>query len=158
MATACSHNRLHVVAIYRALGRKMARKRSELPALSQSQRQIMEIVWNRGEVSASVVRHILAEKRKLARNTVRTLLERMEQKGWLKHREEGRTYFYSAAQPREATIGQKVLEVVDSICGGSPEELVTALLDYRGLSEPELRRIRQMLDDAKANQVSSRRS
>lgn len=128
----------------------MATKRPTLPGLSQSQREIMEIVWDRGEVSAIEVRDILSKKRDLAKNTVRTLLDRMEEKGWLKHREDGRTYFYSAAQPREASIGQKVLEVVEHVCGGSPEELVTALLDYRGLSPQELKRIRTMLDEAKA--------
>ena len=128
----------------------MATKRPTLPGLSQSQREIMEIVWDRGEVSAVEVREILSKKRDLAKNTVRTLLDRMEEKGWLKHREDGRTYLYSAAQPREASIGQKVLEVVEHVCGGSPEELVTALLDYRGLSPQELKRIRTMLDEAKA--------
>ena len=128
----------------------MATKRPALPGLSQSQREIMEIVWDRGEVSAIEVRDILSKKRDLAKNTVRTLLDRMEEKGWLKHREDGRTYLYSAAQPREASIGQKVLEVVEHVCGGSPEELVTALLDYRGLSPQELKRIRTMLDEAKA--------
>ena len=128
----------------------MATKRPTLPGLSQSQREIMEIVWDRGEVSAIEVRDILSKKRDLAKNTVRTLLDRMEEKGWLKHREDGRTYLYSAAQPRETSIGQKVLEVVEHVCGGSPEELVTALLDYRGLSPQELKRIRTMLDEAKA--------
>ena len=128
----------------------MATKRPTLPGLSQSQREIMEIVWDRGEVSAIEVRDILSKKRDLAKNTVRTLLDRMEEKGWLKHREDGRTYLYSAAQPREASIGQKVLEVVEHVCGGSPEELVTALLDYRGFSPQELKRIRAMLDEAKA--------
>jgi BlaI family penicillinase repressor len=134
----------------------MAKRNRELRDLSQLQREIMEIVWQQGEVSASEVREILSESRELARNTVRTLLERMEQKGWLKHREAGRTFLYSAAQPRGATIGQKVLEVVDRICGGSPERLVTALLDYRGLSDSELKRIRQLLDESKTNKTSQK--
>ncbi len=74
----------------------------------------------------------------------------MEEKGWITHREEGRTFLYSAAQPRQATIGQKVREVVETVCGGSAETLVTALLDYRGLSSGELERIRQMLAQARA--------
>jgi predicted transcriptional regulator len=119
-------------------------------SLSRSQREIMEIVWDRGEVSAIEVREILSAKRDLAKNTVRTLLERMEEKGWLKHREDGRTFLYAALQPREASIGQKVLEVVEHICGGSPETLVTALLDYRGLRPDELKRIRHLLDQAHA--------
>jgi BlaI family transcriptional regulator, penicillinase repressor len=128
----------------------MSASRPPLRSLSHSQREIMEIVWDRGEVSAIEVREILAAKRDLAKNTVRTLLERMEDKGWLKHREDGRTFLYSAAQPREASIGQKVLEVVEHICGGSPEALVAALLDYRGLRPDELKRIRQLLNQARS--------
>jgi predicted transcriptional regulator len=74
----------------------------------------------------------------------------MEEKGWITHREEGRTFLYAAAQPRQATIGQKVKEIVDTVCGGSPEALVTALLDYRGLNSDELKRIRDMLAKARA--------
>jgi len=128
----------------------MADRQAALPNLSQAQREIMEIVWERGEVSANEVRGILAKKRKLAKNTVRTLLERMEAKGWLTHREGGRTFLYSAAQPREASVGQKVLEVVEQLCGGSPETLVAALLDYRGLRADELKRIRKLLDKAQS--------
>jgi predicted transcriptional regulator len=128
----------------------MAKKRRELPELTPAQGEIMEIVWERGEVSASEVRRVLARTRKVARNTVRTLLERMEGKGWITHREEGRTFLYSAAQARQVTIGQKVREVVETVCGGSAEALVTALLDYRGLDSRELERIRLMLAQARA--------
>ena len=128
----------------------MAKKRRDLPELTPAQGEIMEIVWERGEVSASEVRRVLSRTRQVARNTVRTLLERMEEKGWIQHREEGRTFRYSAAQPRHVTIGQKVQEVVETVCGGSAEALVTALLDYRGLDHDELKRIRQMLAQARA--------
>jgi BlaI family penicillinase repressor len=110
----------------------------------------MEIVWERGEVSANEVRRVLSRTRSVARNTVRTLLERMEEKGWLKHSTEGRTFLYAAARPRHDTIGQKVREIVETVCGGSPETLVAALLDYRGLGPDELMRIRKLLDQAQA--------
>jgi predicted transcriptional regulator len=126
------------------------KKRRKLSSLSPAQREIMEIIWAEGELSAAQTREILAQKRDVARNTVRTLLERMAEKGWLTCRQEGRTYFYSAAQPRETSIAERVLDVVDHVCGGSPEALVTALLDYRGLTKAELGRIRQMLDEAQA--------
>jgi predicted transcriptional regulator len=76
----------------------------------------------------------------------------MEEKGWLTHREDGRTFLYRAAEPRREAIGRKVREVVETVCGGSPETLVAALLDYRGLRHDELKRIRQMLDQARADQ------
>ncbi len=132
----------------------MSENRRELPELTPAQGEIMEIIWDCGEVSASEVRRILSRTRKVARNTVRTLLERMEEKGWIRHREEGRTFLYAAAQPREATIGRKVQEVVETVCGGSAEALVTALLDYRGLNAGELMRIRQMLAQARATRKS----
>lgn len=121
-----------------------------LAALSEAQREIMEIVWDRGEVSARQVRETLLQRRDVARNTVRTLLERMEEKGWLTHRLEGRTYLYSAVQQRHATAGQQIVEVLDQLCGGSPEALMNALLDYRGLSAEELSRVRKMLASAKS--------
>ena len=136
--------------------RRSSGKTPSLPALSPAQREIMEIVWARGEISASEVREALSQKRDVARNTARTLLERMEVKGWLTHREVGRTYLYSAAQPRPAAIGQAVLNVVNHLCGGSPEVLLTALLDHRGVSADELSRIRSMLDKAKSSQPTKR--
>jgi predicted transcriptional regulator len=131
----------------------MSKQHQDMPELTPAQREIMEIVWERGEISASDVRRALAQTRAVARNTVRTLLERMEEKGWVNHRVEGRTFLYAAAQPRQASIGQKVREVVEKVCGGSPERLVTALLEYRGLSSRELERIRQMLGQAKATEA-----
>jgi predicted transcriptional regulator len=125
-------------------------KPMDMPDLSPAQREIMEIIWERGEATAQEVRRELARTRQVARNTVRTLLERMEDKGWLKHRAEGRSFLYTAARPRDASIGQKVREIVDTFCGGSAETLVAALLDYRGLRPDELTRIRHLLDQAQA--------
>jgi predicted transcriptional regulator len=117
--------------------------------LSPAQLEIMEIVWDKGEVAAVEVRQLLADGRELARETVRTMLERMEDKGWLKHRVVGRTFFYSAAVPREAAAGRKVIELIDTVCGGSPERLMTALLDYRGLSAEEAARIEALIKQAR---------
>ena len=125
---------------------------SALRELSPAQRRIMEIVWRRPGISANEVRRELAATgRKVARNTARTLLQRMEDKGWLTHVEQDRTFLYSPACPRSETIGRKVREILETLCGGSPETLITALLDYRGLRQDELKRIRAMLDREEAN-------
>ena len=121
--------------------------------LSEKQREIMDVVWEKGEVSVFEVRDVLAEKREVARNTVRTMMERLEEKGWLTHRVIGRTYFYSALIPRNVSLGERVIDMVDKACGGKPETLMSALLDYRGLSRKEIERIQSMLDDA-GNQKS----
>jgi len=125
----------------------------EIDELSPAEREVMEVVWHRGEVTAREARDALP--RAVARNTVRTLLERMEEKGWVTHREVGRAFVYRAARPREESIGRKVREIVDTVCGGSPEALVAALLDYRGLRPGELERIRQMLEEAKSGRLKN---
>ena len=126
----------------------MAKKKKRQP-LSDAQREILEIVWDKGEISAFELREILAERREITRETVRTLLRRTEEKGWLKHRVVGRTYFYSAAVQRDTNLRIKVQELVDELCDGSPERLMSALLDDVSLSDDEAERIRQMIDKAR---------
>ncbi|MCI5108118.1 MAG: BlaI/MecI/CopY family transcriptional regulator [Pseudomonadales bacterium] len=119
------------------------------PPLSRAQREVMELIWDAGEASVQEITEKLNEQRPVARNTVRTLMERMEAKGWLAHRSEGRSFIYSATVPREESLGQRVKDMVEKACGGNPEKLMMALLDYRGLSEEEAERIRKMLDEEK---------
>lgn len=124
-------------------------KLQDLPPLSRAQRELMELVWDQGELGVQEATTLLNETRPVARNTVRTLMERMREKGWLKHRVDGRSYLYSATVPREESLGQRVMDIVDKACGGNPDKLMMALLDYRGLSDDEAQRIRKMLDKAK---------
>jgi predicted transcriptional regulator len=121
--------------------------------LTNAQREIMEIVWERGEVTVSEVREELAgRRRELARNTVQTMIVRLEEKGWLTHREVGRTFIYSANRPRTVSLGARVAQMVDRLFSGSPEDMVTALIEYRGLTPQEADRIRKMIDDAEATE------
>ncbi|TWT66692.1 BlaI/MecI/CopY family transcriptional regulator [Allorhodopirellula solitaria] len=124
--------------------------------LTQAQREIMEVVWDNEEVTVSQVRGELAKRREVARNTIQTMIVRLEERGWLKHRTEGRTFWYSANRPRTASLGAKVAQMVDRLFAGSPEEMVTALMEYRGLSADEADRIREMIDTAETK--SSRKA
>ncbi len=116
--------------------------------LTVAQREIMEIVWARGEVTVTEVRDLLARKRDLARNTVQTMIVRLEERGWLRHRSQGRTFYYTARRPRVVSLGAKVSQMIDRVFAGSPEEMVTALIEYRGLTDDEAERIRRMIDEA----------
>jgi len=117
----------------------------------------MEIVWEQGEVTVSEVRDRLAERRALARNTVQTMMVRLEEKGWLKHRTLGRTFVYSTNVPRNASLGARVAQMVDRFFQGSPEAMVTALLEHRGLSAEEAQRIRAMIEQAESQRDSRTR-
>jgi len=130
----------------------------KLKPLTDTQREIMEIVWECGEVSVFEVREYLSQEREVARNTVRTMMERRETKGWLTHRVIGRTHFYSALVPKDVSLGERIVDVVDGAFGGSPETLMTALIDYRGLSAKEIERIQKLLADAKKSRVRRKKS
>lgn len=120
-----------------------------LPKLSTSQQEIMEIIWDHEEISVTEVQQILQKRRrKVARNTVQTLLVRMEEKGWLAHRTVGRTFFYRAAQPRKASLRMEVSKLLDNCFQGSAESLVSSLLETCKLKKGEADRIRKLLDDA----------
>jgi predicted transcriptional regulator len=123
----------------------------ESAPLTPAQREIMEIVWQRGEVTVSQVLEVLSARRDVARNTVQTMIVRLAEKGWLKHRSQGRTFLYSAARPKSTSLGAKVAQMVDRFFAGSPEDMVTALIEYRGLTDEEGQRIRAMIQQAEAS-------
>jgi BlaI family transcriptional regulator, penicillinase repressor len=122
--------------------------REKLPPLSEDQLAIMHVVWGGGEVTVTDVWNALSGRRAVARNTVLTLMDRLEKKGWLKRRIDGQTHYYTAAAPRAATLGQVVHRLVDAAFAGSAEALVLALLEGRGVTDEEARRIRRLIDGA----------
>jgi len=123
-------------------------KSKRLPALSDSQLEIMQVVWEGHEVTVSQVWKALSERRQVARNTVLTLMERLAKKGWLNRRADGHLHHYSPAVSRERTLGDLVRGLLDRAFAGSAEDLMLALVDARGLTEEEARRIREIIRDA----------
>ena len=124
-------------------------KPKKLPALSETQMEIMREVWARGEVTVTEVCEALNRKRPVARNTVLTLMDRLARRGWLKRRLEGQSHYYSARSPQTATLRDLVSRLIDTAFGGSAEELVVALLHGRRLTDEEAFRIGQLIDKAK---------
>jgi predicted transcriptional regulator len=127
----------------------MGKGKQELPALSEAQLEIMDLVWVGGEVTVTDVWGTLAHRREVARNTVLTLMDRLEKKGWLRRRADGQTHYYSATVPRAATLGGVVHRLVDAAFAGSAEALILALLEGRGVTDGEARRIRELIDNAR---------
>jgi predicted transcriptional regulator len=116
--------------------------------LSEAQQEIMEIIWDRAEVSVSEVWEVLQERRDVARNTVQTMIVRIEEKGWIEHRSIGRTFVYKAVLPRTTPLRQRLHDLMSTAGRGSAEALVTALLEDVSLSKDAADRIREMIDEA----------
>ena len=120
----------------------------KLRPLSEMQTRIMSIIWDRGEASVSDIQNTLSTDTVRARNTIQTLLSRLERKGWLRHREEGNTFYYSATVKRRKTLSEMIGRFVDTAFGGSSEGLVMALLDERNITPEEAERIKAMIGKA----------
>ncbi len=115
--------------------------------LTPAQLELMQLVWERGEVSASDAHEALAARRPVAPTTVMTLLQRLERRGWLVHRVEGRAHVYRAAKDKQRSVGAILRRLRDVAFGGSIESLVASLLDAGDVSADEIRRLKKRLAD-----------
>jgi BlaI family transcriptional regulator, penicillinase repressor len=120
---------------------------SELPALSEAQWEIMNLIWDRAACSVADVWKVLKGRRGVSRNTVQTLIVRLEEKGWLTHREENNGFIYLPTVSREESQKSSVQRLIKTVFDGSSEGLVLTLLNG-GLSRAEANRIRKLIDSA----------
>lgn len=106
---------------------------ADLPELSKRERQIMDIVYARGEATATDVLEVMPDS--LSRTAVRTFLRILEDKGHLTHRQQGREYVFKATKTRRR-VGQSALRrVLNVFFGGSLEKAVAAYLADRDHDE-----------------------
>ncbi len=103
----------------------------------------MRAVWDSGPCSVDAVYERIARTRDLKETTVRTLLRRLEQKGYLTHTSDGRAYLYRATEPSRSLAARAVRQIIDRFCQGSVEELVSGMVDAKALSDDELGRIEE---------------
>jgi BlaI family transcriptional regulator, penicillinase repressor len=122
---------------------------SALGGLSRRERQIMEILFQRGKLSASEIREAMDDAP--GYSAVRALLRILEDKGHVKHQAEGLRYVYVPTVTREKAKRAAVKHVLDTFFNGSPEQIVAALLDVSSpaLTRDELDRMAQMIEKAK---------
>lgn len=106
---------------------------------------VMAVLWELGSATVAEVRERLTDD--LAYTTVLTVLRTLEEKGHVGHREEGRAYRYYPRVGREEAGQSAVERLVNSVFGGSAEQLLTHLVSDRRLSASELRRLRRLLDE-----------
>ena len=120
-----------------------------LASLSRRERQILEILIERGKASASEVRAAMPDAPSYS--AVRTLLRILEDKGHVRHKAEGLRYVYLPAIAREKAKRSAVQHLLKTYFNGSPEQIVAALLDVSSakLTREELDRMAEMIEKAK---------
>jgi predicted transcriptional regulator len=117
--------------------------------LSRRERQIMEILYQRGKASTSEVKEAMQDAP--GYSAVRAMLRVLEEKGHLRHETEGLKYVYVPVVNRDKATRSAVKQLIDTFFRDSPDQVVAALLDVssRRLTREELDRMAEMIDKAR---------
>jgi BlaI family transcriptional regulator, penicillinase repressor len=113
--------------------------------LSDLEQQVMQIVWNHGKATAAEIQAALVPKRALKDSTVRTILTRLEEKGYVEHEVDGRTFVYRGLERPNQVAGRAVKQILDRFCHGSLESLLTGMVDDELVDPEELKEITERL-------------
>jgi BlaI family transcriptional regulator, penicillinase repressor len=114
-------------------------------SLSELQIALMRVLWERGETSTADVAVVLADERGLAHTTIATLLTRLEKRGVVIQRRDGRQLFYRAAVEESEVRRSMVADLIGSLFAGDANELVAHLVQEAEIAPDDLARIRQRL-------------
>jgi BlaI family transcriptional regulator, penicillinase repressor len=116
--------------------------------LTGQELEIMKVVWELRQATVRGVYEKLREQRPIAYTTVMTMMNILEQKGFLKKLPaEGRAYVYQSTRPRKQVIRSMVREFVDRVFNGSAEPLMVQLMQDRHLSREEVERIARAIEE-----------
>ena len=126
---------------------------TESTDLGDLEHEVMQLVWMSAPITAEEVRERLS--RPLKESTVRTVLKRLEEKGFVTHSVRGRTYVFKAAEPRGNVAARAVRRLVDWMCNGSVEEVLVGMVDTEALDAGELKRLAEKIAKAKKKPRSS---
>jgi BlaI family transcriptional regulator, penicillinase repressor len=123
--------------------------------LGELERSVLQLLWQHGTLSAEQVREELDQQdRPLKDSTVRTVLRRLEEKGYLTHILDNRTFLYSPAEPAPMVAGRAVKRILEWFCEGSVEQLLVGMVDSSVLDRNELKRLAERIATAQdANQA-----
>ena len=124
--------------------------------LSPLESTVMQVIWDRGPSTADQIRRALAGERELTDSTVRTLLRRMESKGFLSHETEGRTFVYHALLPASSVAAREVRGIVDRLCGGSVENLILGMVDNDMVTQEQMERLMARVSEAEVQEGDER--
>ena len=113
--------------------------------LTELDNEVMTAVWEAGPSSVEAVHQAVSPKRRLKETTVRTLLRRLELKGYLRHEAKGRAYIYRAVEPARSLAARAVRQIIDRLCRGSVEELVSGMVDAKVLSKGDLDKLAEVV-------------
>ena len=119
-----------------------------LPRLTPPEFDIMDAVWNAGELTVTEILQKINElnNRNLKRATIQVQVGRLEEKGWLEHHEERNKFIFKATVPRSEASAFIACDIGQRVFGGSCVELVKAFFSKSDVSPEEIKQLRELID------------
>lgn len=124
--------------------------RREKPALSALENAVMRVLWERRTATAEDVRVALESQSPHKDSTVRTILRRLEAKGYATHISDGRTYVYAPQIESRNVAADAVRKIIDRFCEGSLETLLVGMVDGELVSPEKLKQLADRINRAEA--------
>jgi BlaI family transcriptional regulator, penicillinase repressor len=122
-------------------------RQPRLKNLGEVEQTVMDYIWMHGPSTSEACREALASSRPMKDSTIRTVLRRLEEKGYLTHQTEGRTFIYKASDARQNVAVRAVKGIIDRFCGGSAEQLVLGMVDNAVLDRKQLERLARKITE-----------
>ena len=120
--------------------------KGKLRAMSPAETEILRLVWQFGAATVQQIQEALPSHRKVAYKTVQTLLRRLEDKGYLTHKVEGKAHVFCPAVKREAVVKRTVLDFLDRLFGGDPRPLMQFLAREGHVDAQDIEELRKLID------------
>jgi predicted transcriptional regulator len=117
--------------------------------LTDLQQAIVDLVWSSRSATAEQIRAGLAPKFRLKDSTVRTLLRRLEERGFLSHRTEGKVFIYESAVPPQSLAARAVQQIIERFWAGSAEQFLAGMVDEKVLTPAQIRKLADKVKKAK---------
>lgn len=116
-------------------------RNNEKPALTELQQAILNVVWERKRATADEIRSALGSRHPLTDSSVRTLLRRLEARGYVTHGLEGKTFVYEASMPPARMAARAIRHIIDRFWAGSTEAFLVGMVDESIVSPKALERL-----------------
>jgi predicted transcriptional regulator len=114
------------------------------PAMSPAETEVLRLVWESQKATVQQVYDALPANRKVTYVTVATLLRRLEEKGYLKHRVRGKAFVYTPAVKKEEVINRTIGDLVQRLFGGNPVPLMQHLALHSEISDEDIEKLRDL--------------
>jgi predicted transcriptional regulator len=119
----------------------MTERNSRAPGLTPLQQAILEVLWASGPSTADAIREALHSKHPLKDSSIRTMLRRLESRGYVSHEMEGKVFVYRAAMAPHRLAAKAVRHIIERLCAGSVEQFLLGMVDEKVLPAKEIQRL-----------------